>query len=720
MNGMEYKIQNTGVRRTLWFFPVFCLLSSVFCPPPAAAQAEDTQGQSSALPIRFDTFGLPSSLTILEGEKREENLELKETARFLMIAATRAYFQKNLAEAAARLKDGIEKGYYVLPQKRISSRVDFLSGRLDSAILTAREVAADTDAIVEDKDRQVYLESVERYLKVSLETQPLAYREAAVVHGDEKVPYRFITPVGVKADRFGRILQASFGTDEVIVFTKGLEYEMKLSGISNPFDVAVDPDGAMYVTSFGSDKVYRFRRDGTSLGSFGGKGRDPGKFFGPEGIAVSPDKYLYVVDAGNHRVQKFSLDGKFLMSFGIRGDKPGEFLSPRAVVIQPVPRTDTYTVLVLSQEGHLLQRFDRYGNFLGVVPTADLAGPRDFDWTPDRGLLFCTARGELVVLDETRDTLVRLVDDKGQPLIFDGVSGISVDEEAGLIYVTDQKKSDLHVLRPGTLAEQTLLNITDLDFKYYPHIGITFQVTTGGGDPITGLSRRNFVIEEDLHRSELLSVRPLTQTGPLNLIIHIDPSASMDRRGILVRTFLSNLSRELPSDFFLSIRKGRRVILPATDNPYLIRKSLDHIDESASSSFVKDIYESMETFKTAKGRRNILFITARESDISPDQFAPLFLELMNNGISLFVLHLSDQQLPVLKTLCRRSGGNYRYLNETSISDLAFELASSKTASYFLAYTSPYGPLQTNTSVDLVLRLFYLTDSVADRIRYFAP
>ena len=94
--------------------------------------------------------------------------------------------------------------------------------------------------------------------------------------------------------------------------------------------------------------------------------------------------------------------------------------------------------------------------------------------------------------------------------------------------------------------------------------------------------------------------------------------------------------------------------------------------------------------------------------------------MINHGISLFVLHLGDVQLPVLKTLCRRTGGNFRTLNETSISDMAFELSSSKTASYFLIYPSPYGELQPNVGVDVVLRLFYLSDAVTDRIRYFAP
>ncbi|OGH59700.1 MAG: hypothetical protein A3G34_07730 [Candidatus Lindowbacteria bacterium RIFCSPLOWO2_12_FULL_62_27] len=679
--------------------------------------AEDTP--ASPL-VTFDSFGLPSYLTILEGEKRQEDLEVKQTVRTWMIMASRMYYDGQYPQARQKLDEGILRGYFVLHQKRIHSRVDFMTGRLDSSIMTAAEIASDTDAVVDDQDRLDFLKSVRRYLDASLETQGMAYKPAAVVKGDEKDRQRFITPVGVEVDRLGRILLASFGTDEVVVFTKGLEFLMKLSDIPSPFDVAVDEDGNIYVSSFSSDRIFRYKRDGTFLGAFGQKGRGPGEFFGPEGLAISPDRYLYVVDGGNHRIQKFTLDGRHLMSFGSRGGRPGEFQSPRSVLVRTTPRTDTYVLLVMSQEGNLVQRFDRYGNFLGVVPTADLAEPRDFDWTSDRGLLFSTAHGDLAVLDEKSDTLILLQDEFGKTYSFPGMSGVAIDGEAGLVYVADQITHELRVLRPGTMAERTLLNVSDIDFEHYPFVGVTFQVTNGSGDPITGLSRRNFVVQEDNNRVAKWSVRPLSQTGPLNLIVHLDPSSAMDRRAVLVRTFLDNLSRALPTDFYLSIRKGRRTLLTPTDNPYLIRKSLDLIDEMATSTFPGDLYETLSAFKDLRGRRNILLVTTREEDITPADFSSLFLDFLNEGVSLFILHLTDRQLPVLKTLCRRSGGSYRQLQQTSISDIAFELASSKTASYFLVYASPYGTLQQNTPVDVTLRLYYLTDVVSDRLRYFAP
>ena len=108
---------------------VACCLASAF-----AAHADETLGIPASLSIGIDTFGLPSSLTILEGEKPKEDLEIKKTARFFMIAATRAFYDGDMQEALSRIEEGVRKGYYVLPFKRLLSRVHYMDGRLDSAV----------------------------------------------------------------------------------------------------------------------------------------------------------------------------------------------------------------------------------------------------------------------------------------------------------------------------------------------------------------------------------------------------------------------------------------------------------------------------------------------------------------------------------------------------------------------------------------------------------
>src|SRR5690606_35144902 len=90
-----------------------------------------------------------------------------------------------------------------------------------------------------------------------------------------------------------------------------------------PRDVAVAPDGTLFVLDSGNQRVQRFAADGTFIDSWGEPGMGPGQFSadgqGPWGIAVD-DAHVYVADTWNHRIQKFTHDGQLVGMFGGAGN----------------------------------------------------------------------------------------------------------------------------------------------------------------------------------------------------------------------------------------------------------------------------------------------------------------------------------------------------------------------------------------------------------------
>lgn len=121
---------------------------------------------------------------------------------------------------------------------------------------------------------------------------------------------------------------------------------------NTPRNVAIGPDGSIYVLDSGNARVQKFTADGTWVTAWGHECRlyealagcqqedGSGGFSDPWGIAVDEANNVYVADTWNHRIQKFTGSGEFVTMWGqysiaeAPSDMPGYFWGPRDVVAQ--------------------------------------------------------------------------------------------------------------------------------------------------------------------------------------------------------------------------------------------------------------------------------------------------------------------------------------------------------------------------------------------------
>ena len=114
-----------------------------------------------------------------------------------------------------------------------------------------------------------------------------------------------------------------------------LTNQMSFSLSSNPFDVAVDDNGDVYVSVYGYHCIEVYNRSGNrirTIGTAGSNGRGKGQFYSPSAIAIQ-GSMLYVVEHSNHRVQKLTTLGEFISEFGTYGSGEGQLNSPRGICL---------------------------------------------------------------------------------------------------------------------------------------------------------------------------------------------------------------------------------------------------------------------------------------------------------------------------------------------------------------------------------------------------
>ncbi len=141
-----------------------------------------------------------------------------------------------------------------------------------------------------------------------------------------------------------------------------------------PRDMALAPDGTLYVADTFNNRIQHLAADGSVLQVWGtfddiSKGQAPGgTFFQPWGIAVSADGSVFVADTWNHRIQKFTADGKFVNMWGYFGqaDTPFAIWGPRDIAIDNngqvfITDTGNKRIVVYDENGNFVTQFGSVG-----------------------------------------------------------------------------------------------------------------------------------------------------------------------------------------------------------------------------------------------------------------------------------------------------------------------------------------------------------------------
>ena len=279
-------------------------------------------------------------------------------------------------------------------------------------------------------------------------------------------------PRGIAVDDEGFIYVADSGNHRIQKFAPDGQFVVAFGkqsfaddeigvpqGFNEPWSVAVDAGGDIYVADTWNHRVQRLDDQGRVLNNWGVFGQTrvgellaQGVFYGPRDIALDAEGRIFVTDTGNKRVQVFEPDGTFAFDWGGGGIAAGYLDEPVGIAIGP-----TGEVYVADTWNKRIQVFDREGAYLREWP---IEGWEETS-VEDKPYLAVDSRGYVYVADPG----------KYRVLVFDSVGGYQTsfgqygfDERSfalptgiaigddGSIYVTDARSGRVLVFDPLRLG----------------------------------------------------------------------------------------------------------------------------------------------------------------------------------------------------------------------------------------------------------------------------
>lgn len=245
---------------------------------------------------------------------------------------------------------------------------------------------------------------------------------------------RISQPFAVAVDTAGRIFVTDMRARGVHIFDiRRHAYEflsrVERTGLRSPTGVASDGAGSIYIADSELGMVFAIDDNRRERWRLTGLQR-------PTGLALHPaESLLYVVETQGHRVHAVTTAGSAENSFGVRGDQPGEFNFPTNVTVGAdgeVYITDSmnFRVQMFGSHGEFVAQFGRPGDAVG-----DLARPKGIG---------VDSEGHIYVVDGLYD-VVNIYSRTGRILLSFGGAGHAAGQFWLAIGLTMDDKDHIYI-----------------------------------------------------------------------------------------------------------------------------------------------------------------------------------------------------------------------------------------------------------------------------------
>ena len=269
-------------------------------------------------------------------------------------------------------------------------------------------------------------------------------------------PGQLRNPYDVAVDPAGRVFVADNSNHRVVRYGPAPAYTYRgrwgafgsgRGQLQYPRGLAADAQGRTFVASPGGNRIDMFDVGGAALGSFGRSGRVAGQFIRPHGVGADASGVRAIADSVNGRIQLLRPDGSVAAMFG--APAPGPTLLPDPVAVAFDAEGLVY---VLDQRRSRVLVFDRAGKIIRTIGSRGRGPGRLL--SPSA---LAVAGNVVYVADTGNGRIVRFTragSHLGSIGRFNSIRGIAVTPDGSVVYGVDAALGpdhghDRHRRRPG-------------------------------------------------------------------------------------------------------------------------------------------------------------------------------------------------------------------------------------------------------------------------------
>jgi DNA-binding beta-propeller fold protein YncE len=555
------------------------------------------------------------------------------------------------------------------------------------------------------------------------------YVVAGVVEGAAGRLSVFRRPSAVFPMPDGGFYLAAYGSNQVSYFdiNGALVYTLSggLEGIANPYDILYSPQtGNLYISEFGAHRIIRCNSRGQINLRFGGRGRGPGQFLGPQYLAEDDKGYLYVCDYGNRRISKFDSQGQFILNFGGPGGSFAGLREPTGIAVLGE------TIYAADSRLGIIAAFDQSGNYLGSLGEGLLSAPEGLSlW--EEGRLLVTDQNRVYVLNPSQESLSLLADLSGTNV---RILKASRDINGNLL-VPDFNNSRISFLTEvSRLYSGLAVQVLRIDSLSFPENQVDILVEDPQGNPVVGLSERNFLLSEIFEDNRLVDQFRLISRGNLSGALNLALVADRDPG---MAPYAEDLRRAAGTLFDSLGGAGRITLITAGDPPVPASPP-----DSGRNSFAAAAAGRREDYRGGpldlalrlavsevlggRGFNGVVYLC--HGPPGRDAFKTYTLLdtlrfFKNNGVSFHVIYAGPEGAvsEELEYLARETGGSSLSLyRPEGLNGFVQSITEKPNGTYTLAFTSRVEPDFGRRFIPLQVEVQLYNHTGRERSGYFAP